>query len=101
MLFLVPLILTVKFDLVIQNEAGQRLTKFCQENTLIIANTFLKKNTGEDSTHGDHQMVNTENRVIIFVAAEEREALYSQQKQDQELTMVQIMNSFLQNSDLN
>ena len=46
-------------------------------------------------------MVNTENRLIIFVAAEEREALYSQQKQDQELTMVQIMNSLLKISGLN
>ena len=34
-------------------------------------------------------------------AAKDREALYSEQKQDQELTMAQIMNSLLQNSDLN
>ena len=46
-------------------------------------------------------MVNTEIRLIIFFAAEDREALYSQQKQDWELTMAQIMNSLLQNSDLN
>ena len=46
-------------------------------------------------------MVNTEIRLIIFVAAEDREAPYSQQKQDQELTVAQIMNSLLQNSDLN
>ena len=31
---------TGKFGLGVQNEAGQRLTEFCQENTLIIANTF-------------------------------------------------------------
>ena len=43
-------------------------------------------------------MVNTEIRLIIFFSAEE--ALYSQQKQDWELTVAQIMNS-LQNSDLN
>ena len=41
-------------------------------------------------------MVNTEIRVIIFFAAKDREALYSQQKQDQELTVAQIMNSLLQ-----
>ena len=46
-------------------------------------------------------MVNTEMRLTIFFAAEDREALYSQQKQDQEMTVAQIMNSLLPNSDLN
>ena len=46
-------------------------------------------------------MVNTEIRLIIFFAAKDEEALYSQQKQDQELTVAQIMNSLLQNLDLN
>ena len=55
--------------------------------------------TREDSTHGHHQMVNTEIRLIIFFAAKDGEALYSQQKQDQKLA--QIMNSLLPNSDLN
>ena len=45
-------------------------------------------------------MVNTEIRLIIFFAAKDAEALYSQQKQDQELTVAQIMNSLLPNSDL-
>ena len=40
-------------------------------------------------------MVNTEIRLIIFLATEEGEALYSQQKQDQELTVAQIMNSLI------
>ena len=44
-------------------------------------------------------MVNTEIRLIMFFVAEDGEALYSQQKQDQELTVAQIMNSLLQNSD--
>ena len=44
-------------------------------------------------------MVNSEIRLIIFFAAEDGAVLYSQQKQDQELTMAQIMNSLLQNSD--
>ena len=57
--------------------------------------------TREDSTHGHHQMLNTEIRLIIFFAAKDGEALYSQQKQDQELTVAQIMNSLLPNSDLN
>ena len=44
--------------------------------------------------------VNTEIRLIIFFAAKDGEALYSQKKQDQELTVAQIMN-LLPNSDLN
>ena len=44
-------------------------------------------------------MVNTEIRLIIFFAAKDGEALYSQQKQDQELTVAQIMNSLLPNSE--
>ena len=57
--------------------------------------------TQEKTTHGHHQMVNTEIRLIIFFAAKDGEALYSQQKQDWELTVAQIMNSLLPNSDLN
>ena len=45
-------------------------------------------------------MVNTEIRLIIFFAAKDGEALYSQQKQDQELTVTQIMNFLLPNSGL-
>ena len=45
--------------------------------------------------------LNTEIRLIIFFAAENGEALYSQQKQDWELTVAQITNFLLQNSDLN
>ena len=46
-------------------------------------------------------MVNTEIRLIIFFAAKDGEALYGEQKQDQELTVAQTMNSLLPNSDLN
>ena len=46
-------------------------------------------------------MVGTETRLIIFFAAKDGESVYSQQKQDQELTVAQIMNSLLQNLDLN
>ena len=83
-----------------RNEAGQRLIEFCQENALVIANTLFQQ-TREYSTHGHHQMVNTEIRLIIFFAAKDGEALYSQQKQDQALTAAQIMSSLLPNSDLN
>ena len=54
----------------------------------------------EDSTHESHQMVNTEIILIILFVAKVG-ALYSQQKQDHELTVAQIMNSLLPNSDLN
>ena len=57
-------------------------------------------NTREDSIHGHHQMVN-KIRLIIFFAAKDGEALFSQQQQDQELTVAQIMNYLLPNSDLN
>ena len=40
-------------------------------------------------------MVKTEIQLIIFFAAKDGEALYSQQKQDQELIVAQIMNSFI------
>ena len=65
---------TGKFGLGIRNEAGQRLIEFCQENALVIANTLFQQQR-EDSTHGHHQMVNTEIRLIIFFAAKDGEAL--------------------------
>ena len=54
-----------------------------------------------NTDHGIDQIDNTKIRLIIFVAARDGEALYNQQKQDQELTVAQIMNSLLQNSGLN
>ena len=86
---------TGKFGLGVQNEAGQRLIEFCQENALVIANTLFQQH------HGHHQMINTEIRLIMFFAAKGRETLYSQQKQDRELIVTQIMNSLLPNSDSN
>ena len=51
------------------------------------------------STYRHYQMVNTKIKFIISFAGRDGEALYSQQKQDQELTVAQIMNSLLPNSD--
>ena len=67
---------TGKFGFGVQNEAGQRLTEFCQENTLVIANTLFQQ-PREDSTHEHHQMVNTEIRLIIFFAAKDGETIQS------------------------
>ena len=87
---------TGKFGLGLQNEAGQKLIEFYQESTLVIANTLFQQHRRRL-----YQMINTEIRLIIFFAAKDGEALYSQQKQDQELTVAQITSSLLPNSDLN
>ena len=90
---------TGKFGLGIWNEVGQRLIEFCQENALVIANTLFQQHKRRlytwTSPDGQHQ-----SQMILFFAAKDGEALYSQQKQDQELTVAQIMNSLLPNSDL-
>ena len=87
-----------KFELGVWNEAGQQLTEFCQENTL--ANTLLNSSSN-DSTYGHHQMVNAEVRLSIFFVAKDKESLHSHQKQDQEMTMVPVVYSLLQNLDVN
>ena len=86
-----------KFGHGVQNEAGQRLTGFCQENARSLQTPSFN-NTRDDSTHGHHRMVNTWIRLIIFFAAKDGEALYSQQKQDLNWLWLK---SLLQNSDLN
>ena len=82
-----------------QNEAGQRLIEFCQENALVIVNTHFQQHKRRlytwTSPDGQSQI-----RLIISFAAQDGEALYSQQKQDQELIVAQIMSFLLPNSDL-
>ena len=87
---------TGKFGLGIRNEAGQRLIEFSQENALVITNTLFQQHKKRLYT-----WTSAEIRLIIFLAPKDGEALYSQQKQDQELTVAQTMNSLLPNSDLN
>ena len=91
--------ITSKFGLGVQNEAGQRLTVLPKEHTGHSQHPL--PTTQEKTTHRHHQMVNTEIRLIIFFAAKDGEVLYSQQKQDREPTVAQIMNSLLPNSDSN
>ena len=90
---------TGKFGLGIRNEAGQRLIEFCQENTLVIANTLFQQHKRRPYTwtlrDGQHQ-----NHIDYILCSQNGEALYNQQKQDWELTVAQIMNSLLPNSDL-
>ena len=67
---------TGKFGLGVQNEAGQRPKKFCQENALVIANTFFQQHKRRlytwTSPDGQHRI-----RLIIFFAAKDGEALHS------------------------
>ena len=83
-----------------QNEAGQRLIEFCHENALVIANTLFQQHKRRLYTWTSPDGY-IEIRLIIFFADKDGEALYSQQKQDWELTVAQIMSSLLPNSDLN
>ena len=89
---------TGKFGLGMRNEAGQRLIGICQENALVIANTLFQQHKRRlytwTSPDGQHQ-----NQIDIFFEAKDGEALYSQQKQDQELTVAQTMHSLLPSSD--
>ena len=85
----------------------QKLTQYCEATILqklsvaykdivyLSQQTLSSNNTRDDSTHGHHQMVNTKIRLIIYFAAEDGEVLYSQQQQDWELIVAQIMNSLL------
>ena len=92
--------LNSKFGLGVQNEAGQSLIAFCQENTLVIANTLFQEHRRRlyTWTSPDDQY---RNQIDYIFAVKDSEAVYSQQKQDWELTVAQIMNSLLPNSDLN
>ena len=88
---------TGKFGLGVQIEAGQRLTEFCQENTLVTANTLFQQHKRLytwTSPGGQHQ-----NQIDYIICSQRWR--YSQQKQDRELTVAQIMNSLLPNSDFN
>ena len=92
--------ITGKFGLGIRNEAGQRLIEFCQENALVIANTLFQQLKRRlytwTSPDGQHR-----NQIDYILCSQDEEALYSEQKQDQELTLAYIMKSLLPNSDLN
>ena len=78
---------TGKFGLGVWNEAGQRLIEFCQEITLVIANSLFQQH---------------KRRLYTWTSpAKDGEALYSQQKQDWELPVAQIISSSLPNSEIN
>ena len=90
---------TDKFGLGVQNETGQRLTEFCQENTVVITNTL--PTTQEITLHMDITRWSIKKLYwLYFFVSKDGKALKSQHKQDGELTVGQIKNSLLQNSGL-
>ena len=70
---------TGNFGLGIQNEAGQKLIEFCKENSLVIANSLFQQHKRRLYTWTSPDG-HTKIRLIIFFAANDGEALYSQQK---------------------
>ena len=73
--------ITGKFGLGVWNEAGQRLTEFCQENALVIENTLLQQHKRQlytwTSTDSQYRY-----QIDYVLVAKDGEAVYSQQKQD-------------------
>ena len=59
---------TGKFGLGIQNKAGHKLIEFCQENTLVIANTLFQQHKRKLYTWSS-PMTNPQIRLIIHFAA--------------------------------
>ena len=92
---------TGKFGLAVQNEVGQSPIEFCQENALVIANTLFQQHKRRLYTwtlpDGQYQ------KHIDYILCSQRWRGYvnSQQRLPWWLTVAQIMNSLLANSDLN
>ena len=79
----------------------QRLTELCEETALVIVNTS-SNNTRDNSIHMDITRWSILKSDWLYSLQLKMEKLYTvSKKQDQELTMAQIMKSLLQNSDLN
>ena len=68
---------TGKFGLGGLNKARQRLTEFCQQNTLVIANTFLQQET---ALHMDITRWSIPKSHRLYSLWPKMEKLYSQQK---------------------
>ena len=89
---------TGKFGLGVQNEAGQSLTEFCQENALVIANTLFQQHKRRlytwTSPDGQHR------NQIDYIPCSQRWRSPIQSAKTR-ANMAQIMNSLLPNSDLN
>ena len=91
---------TGKFGLGGQNEAGQRLIEFCQENVLVIANTLFQQHKRRlytwTSPDGQYR-----NQIDYILCRQRWRSSVQSGKEDWELTVAQIMSSLLPNSELN
>ena len=91
---------TGKFGFGVQNEACQRLTEFCQENSPVIPNTLFQQHKRRlytwTSPDGQHQ-----NQIDYILCSQRWRSCIQSAKTHQELTVAQIMNSLLPTSDLN
>ena len=92
---------TGKFDLGVQNESGQRLIEFCQENALVVANTVFQQHKRRLDTWISPDGQNGNQSDYILCRQRWGSSLYSQQTQDWKLTVAWITNTLLPNSDLN
>ena len=91
---------TGKFGLGIRNEPGQRLIEFCQENALVITKTLFQQHKRRlctwTSPYGQYR-----NQIDYILCIQRWRSCIQSAKTHQELTVAQIMNSLLPNSDLN
>ena len=89
---------TGKFGLGVWNEAGQRLIEFFQKNALVIANILFQQPKRRlytwTSLDGQHR-----NQIDYIICSQRWRSSIQSAKQDWELTVAQIMNSLLPNSD--
>ena len=89
---------TGKSGLGVQNEAGQRLTEFCQENTLVLTNTLFQQHKKwfytRTSPDGEYR-----NQIDYVPCSQRWRSSIQSGKRRRELTVAQIMNSLLPNSD--
>ena len=89
---------TSKFGIGVQNEAGQMLIEFCQENALVIANTHFQQHKRRlytwTSPDGQHQ-----NQTDYILCSQRWRSSIQSTKTRPEADVAQIMNSLLPNSD--
>ena len=89
---------TGKICLGVQNDAGQRLIKFCQENALVIANTLFQQHKRRlytwTSLDGQHR-----NQIDYILCSQRWRSSIQSTKTRPELTVAWIINSLLPNSD--
>ena len=91
-----------KFGLRVKNEAEKRLTEFCQENTLVIANTLFQQHKRQlytwTSPDGQHQNQTD----YVLCSQKQRSSTQSARKKKRpRATAAQIVSSSLKNSGLN